>query len=194
MCSAMLSRPPVDSPPVSYLPTQRTGASANASLSPPPSGIIQKRIKLCQSFLSMVPLSGASANGNSRTADLGKLVCPAGSVWCQPARAVGQCGGFILQERGFKASRRNVNFQAQGIPMMESFCMGQVNYLNQRMRYSWMCCDPQASMGYRGIVRCAMLQVGPASRAAHRIPNDEHSPTFLGGVLKCGVGSNQESD
>ena len=48
----------------------------------------------------------------------------------------GQCDGFILQERGFKASRRN--FQAQVIPMMESFCMGEVNYLNQRMRYSWM--------------------------------------------------------
>ena len=72
--------------------------------------------------------------------------------------------------------------------------MGEVNYLNQRMRYSRMCCDPQESMGYMGIVTCAMLQVGPASRAAHRSPNDEHSPTFLGGVPKCGVGSNQESD
>ena len=186
MCSAVLSRSPVDSPPVSYLPTQRTGASANASLSPPPSGIIQKRIKLCQSFLSRVPSSGASANGNSRTADLGKLVSHAGSVWCQPARAVGQCDGFISQERGFKASRRN--FQVRGIPMMESFCIGEVNHLNQRMRYSWMCCDQKVSVGYMGIVTCAMLQVGPASRAVHRVPNDEHSPTYLGGVPKCVVG------
>ena len=72
--------------------------------------------------------------------------------------------------------------------------MGEVNYLNQRMRYSWMCCDPQESMGYMGIVTCAMLQVGPASRAAHRSPNDEHSPTFLGGVPECVVGSNQGSE
>ena len=72
--------------------------------------------------------------------------------------------------------------------------MGEVNYLNQRMRYSWMCCDPQDSMGYMGTVTCAMLQVGPASRAAHRNPNDEHSPTLLGAVPKCGVGGNQESE
>ena len=72
--------------------------------------------------------------------------------------------------------------------------MGEVIYLNQRMRYSWMCCDPPESMGYMGIVTCAMLQVGPASRAAHRSPNDDDSPTFLGGVPKCVVGSNQASE
>ena len=43
-------------------------------------------------------------------------------------------------------------------------------------------------MDYRGIVRCATLQVGSGSRAAHRIPNDEHPPKFLGGVPTCGVG------
>ena len=53
---------------------------------------------------------------------------------------------FTLHNSFIRMPDGTILKQAEGIPMMESFCMGEVNYLNQRMRYSWMCCDPQESM------------------------------------------------